>query len=71
VFDPRLAEVRQVELVVQVNGRVRSRLTVRRGLPEREATERALADPDVQRHVDGSPVRKVIYVQDRLINIVV
>jgi leucyl-tRNA synthetase len=44
---------------------------VRRGLPEREATERALADPDVQRHVDGSPVRKVIYVQDRLINIVV
>lgn len=70
-FDAGLAKEPRVELVVQVNGKVRSRLTVRRGLPKRDATELALADADVQRHVGGQAARKVIYVPDRLINIVV
>ena len=60
-----------VEFVVQVNGKVRARIPARRGISEDEARAAALADENVQRFVDGEPVRKVIFVPDRLINLVV
>ncbi|MEJ8568450.1 leucine--tRNA ligase [Elongatibacter sediminis] len=66
------ARVRQqVTLVVQVNGKVRGRVEVPPGLDEAAARERALAEENVQRHVDGKTVRKVIHVPDKLLNIVV
>src|SRR5690606_15509983 len=70
-FDPAKATADTVEFVVQVNGKVRARIPVRRGIGEDEARAAALADENVQRFVDGAPVRKVIFVQDRLINLVV
>jgi leucyl-tRNA synthetase len=70
-FNERLAQAEQVELVIQVNGKVRGRLTVARGLPEGEVVQLALADQAVKKFVDGRPVKKVIYVQDRLVNLVV
>ncbi len=70
-WDPALAEAQRVELVVQVNGRVRGRLQVARGMTEAQAVERALADDAVKKFVDGKTVRKVIYVPDRLVNLVV
>jgi leucyl-tRNA synthetase len=71
VHDERLVQADEVELVVQVNGKVRARVTAPRGLPERDAVARALADPAVQRYVDGNPLKKVVYVPDRLVNLVV
>jgi leucyl-tRNA synthetase len=62
---------RQITLVIQVNGKVRARLEVEPDLGEREALERALEVDNVQRHVGGKPLRKVIHVPDRLLNIVV
>ncbi|HEX7091836.1 MAG TPA: leucine--tRNA ligase [Longimicrobiales bacterium] len=70
-FDPAKATADTVEFVVQVNGKVRARIPVRRGIGEDEARAAALADENVQRFVNGAPVRKVIFVQDRLINLVV
>ena len=70
-WDPQLAAFERVELVAQVNGKVRSRLQVPRGLSEEEALKRALADEAVRKFVDGMSVKKVVYVQDRLINLVV
>ena len=69
--DERLASAGDVEIAVQVNGKLRSRLTVPRGTGEKEAVERALADESVKKYVDGKKVKKVIYVQDRLLNLLV
>jgi len=54
-----------------VNGKVRARLTVPRGLSEAQAVERAVADEGVKKFVDGKNLRKVVYVPDRLVNLVV
>jgi leucyl-tRNA synthetase len=70
-FDEQLARSEEVELVVQVNGKVRGRLTVRRGMQEPEVVQLALADPAVRRFVNGNPLRKVVFVPDRLVNLVV
>jgi leucyl-tRNA synthetase len=70
-YDERLAAAGDVEIVVQVNGKVRSRLTVARGASEAHVTAVALRDESVQKFVDGKPVRKVIYVPDRLLNLVI
>ncbi len=71
VADERLAASGDVEIAVQVNGKVRARLTVARGLGEAEVRALALRDEAVRRFVDGMPVKKTIYVQDRLLNLVV
>ncbi|HWK90418.1 MAG TPA: class I tRNA ligase family protein, partial [Longimicrobium sp.] len=69
--DPGKAVTDTVELVVQVNGKVRARLPMRRGITEIEARDAALADPHVQGFIDGKPVRKLVFVPDRLVNLVV
>jgi leucyl-tRNA synthetase len=69
-FDEERARAETVEVVVQVNGRLRARLAMPRGTPEHAAREAALADENVSRFLDGSTVRKVIFVTDRLINLV-
>jgi leucyl-tRNA synthetase len=70
-FDERLASAGDVEIAVQVNGKLRSRLVVPRGMAEKEVVARVLADEAVKRFVDGNPLKKVIFVQDRLVNLVV
>jgi leucyl-tRNA synthetase len=71
--DERLATAGDVEIAVQVNGRLRSRLTVPRGTTQEQVVARVLADEAVKKFVDGggAPLKKVIYVQDRLVNLVV
>lgn len=69
--DEALASAGDVEIAVQVNGKLRSRLTVPRGMAEKDVLARVLADEAVQKFVDGQKVKKVIYVQDRLVNLVV
>ncbi len=68
--DEQLAAAGDVEIVVQVNGKVRGKVTVSRGASEAYVLEQALKDESVRRFVNGKPVRKTIYVQDRLLNLV-
>ncbi|MCC6628154.1 MAG: leucine--tRNA ligase [Chloroflexi bacterium] len=68
--DAALAAAEEVELVVQVNGKVRDRLTVAVDLDEAAATAAALASPRVTSLTQGKAPRRVIYVPGRLINIV-
>ena len=68
--DAALVAAETVEVVVQVNGKLRDRLRVPAGTPEGELVTQALASERVQAHVDGEP-RKTIVVPDRLVNIVV
>jgi leucyl-tRNA synthetase len=70
-YDERLATAGDVEIAVQVNGKLRSRLTVPRGMGQDEVVARVLADEAVRKFVDGKPIQKVVYVPDRLVNIVV
>jgi leucyl-tRNA synthetase len=58
-------------VVVQVNGKLRSKLMVPVGTPEDSLKEQALADEKVQPFLEGVQVRKVICVPGKLINIVV
>ena len=69
-FDEASAREDVIELVVQVNGRVRGRITAARDVTKDEALALALADEAVQRHVTGKEVKQVIFVPGRLTNIV-
>jgi leucyl-tRNA synthetase len=69
-WDEKLAEEEQIELVIQVNGKVRSRIQVSKGITEEQAVQRALQDEAVQRFVQGKKVRKTVFVEDRLVNLV-
>ncbi len=70
-YDPDLITEAVITLIVQVNGKVRARLEATADIGKEQAVEMALADPNVQRHVAGKEVRKVIYVPGRLVNLVV
>ncbi|MGX7150634.1 leucine--tRNA ligase [Enterococcus ureasiticus] len=60
----------EVEVVFQVNGKVRAKLNIARGLSKEELEEKALAAEEIQSFIDGKTVRKVIVVPDKLVNIV-
>ncbi len=66
-----LAREDEVEIPVQVNGRVRGRVKVAAGAGEEEVVKLALADPGVAHHADGKRIVKKIFVPDRLLNLVV
>jgi leucyl-tRNA synthetase len=60
-----------VEFVVQVNGKLRARMPMQRGITQDDARDAALADENVRKFLDGKQVRKTIFVPDRLLNLVV
>jgi leucyl-tRNA synthetase len=68
--DPAAVQREDVVIVVQVDGRVRSRLTVDASLPERAVQDLALADAKVRPWVDGRDIAKVVVVPGRLVNVV-
>ena len=69
--DPSVLEEAEILWVVQVNGKVRARLTVQADIPEEELKDKALADANVKRYIDKRPIKQVIVVPKRLVNIVV
>jgi leucyl-tRNA synthetase len=70
-FDPALAKEDAADVVLQVNGKVRGRLSVPFGTPQAEIEKLALADSKVQPFIVGKQVVKIIVVPDKLVNIVV
>jgi leucyl-tRNA synthetase len=70
-WDAELATSRSVTLVVQVNGRVRGRLTVERGAAQDEALDLARQDAKIRPWVEGKQITRAVYVPDRLLNLVV
>jgi leucyl-tRNA synthetase len=77
VFDTRWPEWNealvvedQVEVVIQVSGKTRSRVSVPRDAGERDVVAAAQRDAAVRRFTEGKEVRKVVYVPNRLLNLV-
>ena len=69
-YDAAAAAEPEVTLVVQVGGKLRDRLTVPAGISENSALKAALGSPRVKAALDGGKPSKVIFVPDRLINLV-
>jgi leucyl-tRNA synthetase len=70
-FDEALAAEDEIQLVVQVNGRVRGRIAAPATVSQDDALKLALQDDGVKKHVEGKETKKVIFVPGRLINMVV
>jgi leucyl-tRNA synthetase len=70
-FDAELARETEVEIVVQVNGRVRGKLKVPAGMTEEQIVPLAVAEPGVAPHLEKKRVVKHIVVADKLVNLVV
>jgi leucyl-tRNA synthetase len=71
VADPALVVGDTVEVVVQVNGKVRDRLSVPPDMPREELERLALASPKVQAQLDGRGIVKTVVVPGKLVNFVV
>ena len=69
--DEEAAKDDEITLVVQVNGKLRDRLTVSPIISDEEAKALALASPAVQSQIGEKPIRKVIVIPGRLVNIVI
>jgi leucyl-tRNA synthetase len=70
-FNAEVAKAEEVVIPVQVNGKVRSRLTVPAESSEKELERLALADPAVMAHLAGKQVKKVVVAKGRLVSLVV
>ncbi len=70
-YDPEQAKEDEAEIVVQVNGKLRSRIAAAFGTPKEELEARAMADEKIQPLIAGKQIVKVITVPDKLVNIVV
>ncbi|WP_207484881.1 leucine--tRNA ligase [Arenibaculum pallidiluteum] len=69
--DPSLVVEDTVKVAVQVNGKLRATIDLPRDAAQPEAEAAALAEPNVQRAMEGKPARKVILVPNRIVNVVV
>jgi leucyl-tRNA synthetase len=70
-FDAEVAKAEELVVPVQINGKVRARLTVPAGLSDDDLRERALADGSVKAHTTGKTIRKVVVAKGPLVSVVV
>lgn len=70
-YDKKALKEENFDLVIQVNGKVRHMVRARRGISEAQAIKIALAEEKVEAFLQGERVKKVFFVPDRLINLVV
>jgi leucyl-tRNA synthetase len=71
IYSPEALEEESLLIVVQVNGKVRGKITVPADVTQERIQSEALADSRVAGFLDGKRVRRVVYVPRRLLNIVV
>ena len=70
-YDDALTRDAVVTLAIQVNGKLRGSLDIAREADEAEVREKALALPNVAKHLEGKTVRKVIVVPGKIVNVVI
>ena len=70
-YDRQALKKEEVLVVIQVNGKLRSKFNVNADAEEAAIKEKALADERVQRFIEGRTIKKVIVVKKKLVNIVI
>jgi leucyl-tRNA synthetase len=69
-YNPEALVRTEIELVVQVNGKLRDRLMISKDADEETVKATALASPKVKEHTDGKTIRKIIFIPGKIFNIV-
>jgi leucyl-tRNA synthetase len=70
-YDETMAKDEEVELVIQINGKVRGKAIVPAGLTDEEARQRALNEDKIKEALAGKEIKKIVIVKGKLVNIVV
>jgi leucyl-tRNA synthetase len=70
-FDPKFAAEEDLEMVIQVNGKLRATIKMPRGVTQKDAEEAALKNENVKNSLAGKKTGKIVFVPDRLINFVI
>jgi leucyl-tRNA synthetase len=70
MWDEEMAKDEQIELVIQINGKLRNKLMISQGLPDETVKEMALKDDKVAEAIAPKSIKKVIVIKGRLVNIV-
>ena len=70
-YNAALTIADEIELVLQVNGKIVNKIMVKKGISEPDAKDAALSDEKIKKKLEGQEPRKIIFVKDRLVNIVV
>lgn len=70
-WDEEIAREEEIELVIQINGKVRGKVMIESGLDDETIREKAFSDPRTQEYIKDKPLKKVIVVKGKLINIVI
>ena len=71
VWDEKMAADEEVELVIQINGKLRGKLMISAGLPDEQIKETALRDGKIAEAIGRKTIKKVIVIKGRLVNIVI
>jgi leucyl-tRNA synthetase len=69
-FDSKLMEASGFQLVVQINGKVRGKISLDKGLDQKEIEEAAKSIENIRNNIEGKEIRKVIYIKEKIINFV-
>ncbi|MHC4572393.1 MAG: class I tRNA ligase family protein, partial [Planctomycetota bacterium] len=70
-YDKEIIKEREIELAVQVNGKIKDRIIVAADTDEEQIKQKALASEKVKKALDGKKPRKIIVIKSRLVNIVI
>jgi len=70
-YDPKLIKEEKVQLIIQINGKVRDKIEVEADISEKTARELTLTREKVKKWIKGKEIKKVIFVPKKLINFVI
>ncbi len=70
-YNKKLIKEETWQLIIQINGKVRDKIEVRQEIPEKKAKEIALSQEKIKKWIDNKEPKKIIYIPNRLVNIVV
>ncbi|MFZ3123417.1 MAG: leucine--tRNA ligase [Thermodesulfovibrionales bacterium] len=70
-WDENIAKEEEIELVIQINGKVKAKIMIPAGLSDDEVRKKALAEPKIQEITKGKALKKVFIVKGKLVNIVI
>jgi leucyl-tRNA synthetase len=70
-YNPKMIVEDKIEMVVQINGKVRDKIQVPADISEDEAKEKALASEKIKKYTDDQEIKKAIFIKGRLLNLVI
>ncbi len=70
-YDPTAIKFSEVEIPIQINGKLRAKITIPSGLNEEEVKRLALEESKVKKYIFGKEIEKIIYLKDKLLNLVI